>query len=80
MTPTTNNQEVGSVTFMSYISTGISSVKCKFISDICDEYDVDYLAVKNTKTTDKYFRDNFRDYNSYVIPGYRPPGQDTGST
>ena len=78
MTPTTNKQEVGSVTFMSYISTGISSVKCKFISDICDEYDVDYLAVKNTKTTDKYFRDNFRDYNSYVIPGYRPPGQDTG--
>ena len=82
MTSTTNKQEVGSVTFMSYNSTGISSVKCKFICDICDEYDVDYLAVqehfKNTKTTDKYFRDNFRDYNSYVIPGYRPPGQDAG--
>ena len=83
MTPTTTQQkEVGSVTFMSYNSTGISSVKCNFICDICDEYDVDYLAIqehfKNTKTTDTYFRDNFRDYNSYIIAGYRPPGQDFG--
>ena len=83
MTPTTTQQEeVHSVTSMSYNSTGISSVKCNFICDICDEYDVDYLAIqehfKNTKTTDTYFRDKFRDYNSYVIPGYRPPGQDSG--
>ena len=82
MTSTTNKQEVGSVTFMSYNSTGISSVKCKFICDICDEYDVDYLVVqehfKNTRTIDRYFRDNFREYNSYVIPGHRSPVQDTG--
>ena len=72
MTLTTNQQEVAPVTFMSYNTTGISSVKSEFICDLCDEYDVDYLAVqehfKNTKTTDKYFRDKFLDYNSYVIP------------
>ena len=83
MTPiTTHKEEVHSVTFMSYNSTGISSVKCNFICDICDEYNVDYLAIQehfnNTKTTDTYFHDKFRDYNSYVIPGYRPPGQDSG--
>ena len=43
---------------------------------------MDYLAIqehfKKTKTIDKYFRDNFRGYNSYVVPGYRSPGQDSG--
>ena len=83
MTPTTDEQkEVDSVTFMSSNSTGISSVKCNFICDICDELDVDYLAVqehfKNTRTTDKYFRDKFREYNSFVVPAYRAPGQDSG--
>ena len=82
MALTIKQQEETLVTFMSYNSTGISSVKCKWICDICDEYDVDYLAIqehfKKTKSIDKYFRDNFHGYNSYVIPGYRPPGQDSG--
>ena len=82
MALTNKQSEVTTVTFMSYNSTGISSVKCKWICDICDEYDVDYLAIqehfKKTKSIDKYFRDNFHGYNSYVIPGYRPPGQDSG--
>jgi exonuclease III len=77
-----NDDEVAPVTFMSYNSTGINSVKCKWICDICDEFDVDYLAIqehfKKTQTIDKYFRDNFRGYNSYVIPGYSSPGQDSG--
>ena len=77
-----NDLEVTPVTFMSYNSTGINSVKCKWISDICDEFDVDYLTIqehfKKTKSVDKYFSENFKSYNSYVIPGYRPPGQDSG--
>ena len=82
-TPDTRDQgEVAPVTFMSYNSTGISSVKCKWICDICDELDVDYLAIqehfKKTKSLDKYFRDNFKGYSSYVIPGYRSPGQESG--
>ena len=76
------DDEVAPVTFMSYNSTGINSIKCKWICDICDEFDVDYLAIqehfKKTKSIDKYFRDNFRGYSSYVIPGYRSPGQDSG--
>ena len=81
-TPTSSMTEVAPVTFMSYNSTGISSVKCKWICDICDDYSVDYLCIqehfKKTKTIDKYFRENFPKFNSYVIPGYRAPGQDTG--
>ena len=84
MTPTnTDKQEVSKmVTFMSYNSTGINTVKCNWINEICDNYDVNYLAIqehfKSTKTTDKFFRDNFKEFNSYVIPGHRSPGQDSG--
>ena len=78
----TSDTEVTSVTFMSYNSTGLSSVKCRWICDICDEFDVDYLSLqehfKKTNSIDKYFRDNFKNYNSYIVPGYRPPGQDSG--
>ena len=68
-----NEPEVTHVTFMSYNSTGINSVKCKWICDICEEFDVDYFAIqehfKKTKSIDKYFRDNFKGYTLYVIPG-----------
>ena len=78
----TTDTEVTSVTFMSYNSTGLNSVKCKWICDICEEFDVDYISIqehfKKTQSIDKYFRDNFKQYNSYIIPGYRPPGQDSG--
>ena len=78
----TTDTEVTSVTFMSYNSTGLNSVKCKWICDICEEFDVDYISIqehfKKTQSIDKYFRDNFKHYNSYIIPGYRPPGQDSG--
>ena len=81
--PTTQLQEVSTMaTFMSFNSTGMSSVKCQWINEICDENDVDFLAIqehfKCTKSTDKFFRENYRDYYSYVIPGYRPPGKDNG--
>ena len=70
------------VNFMSYNSTGINTVKNQWISEICDEHDVDYLSIqehfKSTKSTDKFFRENFKDYYSYVIPGHRSPGQDSG--
>ena len=30
---------------------------------------------RNSKTIDKFFKDQFVQYNSYVIPGYREAGQ-----
>ena len=82
MTPPSSMTEVAPVTFMSYNSTGINSVKCQWICDVCDDYEVDYLCIqehfKKTKTIDKFFRENFPKFNSFVIPGYRAPGQDTG--
>ena len=73
-TPTAN--------FLTYNSTGISSDKCDFIKDICEENNVLFVSIqehfKNSKSVDKFFCQKFPEYNSYVIPGYRPVGQDSG--
>ena len=70
------------VTFMSYNSTSMNTIKTQWINEICDENNMDYLAIqehfKCTKITDKYFKDSFREYYSDVKAGYRPPGQDSG--
>ena len=69
-------------TFMSYNSTGMTSIKCQWINEICSEYDVDYISIqehfKSSKSTDRFFRDMYKEYYSYVIPGHRTPGQDSG--
>ena len=73
---------IPTVNFLSYNSTGISSDKCDFVNKLCDEYDVTFVSLqehfKNNKVTEKYFRAKFDEFSPYVIPGYRPSGQDSG--
>ena len=77
MAPTTEKQEVApTVTFMSYNSTGLSSVKCQWIQEICDENDMDFISIQehfkqSSKSLDTYFRNKFKDYFSYVIDAQR---------
>ena len=82
MAATSPAQEVPSVSFMSYNSTGMNTIKAQWTNDTLEDLDVDYCALqehfKNTKTTNKFFSDKFRDYNSYVIPAHRAAGQDSG--
>ena len=82
MAPPQQSDAVTSVTFMSYNSTGMNSIKAQWLNEACDDLEVDYCALqehfKNTKSTDKFFRDKFSKYNSYVIPAYRAPGVDSG--
>ena len=85
MNSSTDNNVVKetTVTFMSYNPTGLdSTVKCRFSNDICNEYDVDFLAIqehfKSIKTTDQYFKKKFPDYFSYVVAAQRSPGQEYG--
>ena len=69
-------------TFLSYNSTGLNSVKTKWIRDIVKLTKSDYISIqehfKKTKTIDKYFIDQFPDQSSFVVPGYRESGQDSG--
>ena len=70
------------VNFISYNSTGISSDKCDFINKLCEENDVQFVSLqehfKNNKVTDKYFRAKFAKFSPYILPGFRPSGQDKG--
>ena len=49
MAVTDPSEEVPSVTFMSYNSTGMNSVKAQWTNEISKDLDVDYF--KNTKLT-----------------------------
>ena len=86
-TPTNQQQGVvnmanPTVNFVGYNSTGIDKQKCAWIRDLCDLTDASFVSIqehfKIAKTTNKYFNDEFDKYHSYVIPGYRPRGQDSG--
>ena len=75
------SQESAAVTFMSFNPTGLdSSAKCRFSNNICKKFGVDFLTIQEhfKFTTNQYFKKKFPDFNSYVIPAYRSPGQDTG--
>ena len=77
------SQELAAVTFMSYNPTGLdSTLKCSFSNIVCEEYDVDFLAIqehfKFSATTNQYFSKKFRDYYPYIIAAHRSPGQEHG--
>ena len=83
MAPTTVREEVdNSVTFMSWNSTGFNNVKSDWLKNIIDEKHVDFCSIqehfKTASKSDKFFQNNFKNFQSYVIPGSRPPGQDSG--
>ena len=84
MTPTTvQHEEVTPVTFMSYNPTGLNSTaKCRFSNTVCNDYQVDFLSFqehfKFISSTNQYFKKQFPDYFSYVIPGHRSPSQESG--
>ena len=70
------------VTFLSYNSTGINTVKSSWICDLIAVTDASYVQIqehfKSSKSTDKFFADQFPGYNSFVIPGHREKNQDSG--
>ena len=72
---------MASITFMSYNSTGLDSVKARFSNDLCQEYSVDFLSIQEHfkfVNTDQFFKRSFSEYSSYVKPGHRAPEQMTG--
>ena len=67
---------------MSYNSTGLDTVKCKWINDIIKPFNIDFFQLqehfKSIKTIDKFFKQKFPSSDSFVVPGYREPHQDSG--
>ena len=68
--------------FMSYNSTGLSAVKSDWICDTMKVCKIDLMQIqehfKKNKNIDMHFKKNFADSDSYVVPGVRSEGQDSG--
>ena len=69
-------------TFLSYNSTGLNTVKTKWIRDLIDVTKSDFISVqehfKKTKSIEKFFSDEFPNSSSFIVPGHRDPGQELG--
>ena len=80
--PPSQTKEAPSVTFLSYNSTGMNSLKAQWLNEVLNDLEVDYCALqehfKNTKNTEKFFREKFNKFSSYVFPAHRAPGADSG--
>ena len=67
---------------MSYNSTGLDSVKIDWIQDLMKSCGIDLLRIqehfKATETVEKYFKKNFMNTDSYVIPAFREEFQENG--
>ena len=70
------------VTFLSYNSTGMNTLKTKWICDLINVTDASYIQIqehlKRNKAIEKYFIDQFPDHNSFINPGHRDKYQDQG--
>jgi exonuclease III len=71
-----------STNFISYNSTGLDTVKTSWIRDLMKTCDASFFQLqehfKATKTVNKFFKNEFPDSDSYVIPGHREINQDKG--
>ena len=68
------------VNILSYNSTGMDSVKVKWINELLETFQIDLCSIqehfKAIKTVDQYFKKNFTNYDCYVKAAYR---EDLGS-
>ena len=71
-----------SINFMSYNSTGLDTIKTNWIRDLIETCDISFLQIqehfKATKSVNKYFKIQFPQSDSFVIPAYRETNQDKG--
>ena len=68
--------------FLSHNTTGLNTVKTKWLRDLSKLSNISFVNIqehfRKSKTISKFFSDEFPNFNSYVIPGFRAPGQDSG--
>ena len=76
------NMARSTMNFMSYNSTGLDSVKADWIQDLINTCEIDFLQIqehfKATKSVESYFKKQFNNSDSYVVPAYREIFQDNG--
>ena len=73
---------MSTVSFLSYNSTGLNTVKTKWIRDLIKVTGASYIQLqehfKKNKAIDNFFIEQFPEHNTYVVPGHREKNQDQG--
>ena len=68
--------------FISYNSTGLDSIKTSWVRDLIKTCDTSFLQIqehfKATKSVNKFFKSEFPEHDSYVIPAHRELNQERG--
>ena len=67
--------------FLSYNPTGMNTVKSEWIRNLCDVTKTDFCTIQEhfkKINSDKFFKENFDTFSSYVIPAVRADNQDNG--
>ena len=76
------NMARSTMNFLSYNSTGLDAVKIDWIQDLIKTLDIDLFQIqehfKSTKSVETFFRKQFYNSDSYVIPAFRERFQDSG--
>jgi hypothetical protein len=67
---------------MCYNMTGADNIKCQWVCELAAEHEVDFCALqehfKTVRSTERWFREQFSGFHTYVVPAYRAPGVDSG--
>ena len=70
------------LSFISYNSTGLDRIKIIWIKELLETFDVDCLQIqehfKAIKTSDQFFKTNFKKYDSYVKKAVRDNSSHAG--
>ena len=68
--------------FLCYNSTGLSTIKADWIRNLYEVTDCGFISIqehfKKNRNIDQFFKDQFPEHNSYVIPEHRDSEQDSG--
>ena len=68
------------VNFLSYNSTGLNTMKSKWLRDLMDISKIDFCSIQEhfKKNIGKFFADQFDKFHNYVIPAVREKDVDNG--
>ena len=61
------------VNFLSYNSTGLNTMKSKWLRDLMDVSKIDFCSIQEhfKKNVGNFFSSNFPGFSSYIVPATR---------
>ena len=69
-----------SVNFLSYNSTGLDTIKAKWVRDLINVSKIDFCSIQEhfKKNVGNFFNNQFSEFHNYVVPAIREKNVDNG--